>query len=729
MFPFGSNQITPYICKLKTQLPPMIKWFLLWAVVLSSADFCIAQLAYPPTKKIEQTDNYHGTAVSDPYRWLENDTSAETKEWVTKQNAVTYKYLEAIPYRDSIKKRLQELYNYERYSIPFHKNGYFYFAKNDGLQNHAVLYRQKGLDGPIEKIIDPNTLSADATTALDHFVLSKDGTYAAYSLSRAGSDWRTVFVKDMTTLKDLADSVQWAKATAIEWQKNGFYYSRYPTPEKGMELSSKNDNHQVWYHVAGTSQSEDKLIYEDTVNLQRFHQATVSDNERFVFLTISDRGKGLRGNALFYMDTGAGDKAFKPIIKEIGNSQYTEIGVSKNKILIFTNADAENNKVLEFDPSAKAGSEWKTIIPETKDNLLSATFAGGKLFLQYLIDVTAKVFVYAPDGKKEREIVLPGPGNVDGLGGEETDKYTFYSFNTFNVPTRIYRYDIAAGKSEVFRKPKTAFDPDLFETKQEFYKSKDGTRVPMFIVHKKGLKHDGTNPTMLYAYGGFNIAMTPFFSASLIPWLEQGGIFAVANLRGGSEYGEKWHEGGMLDKKQNVFDDFIAAAEYLISKKYTSPAKLAIRGGSNGGLLIGAVINQRPELFKVAIPEVGVMDMLRFQKFTIGWNWIAEYGTSDSASQFNYLYKYSPIHNIRSGINYPATIVITSDHDDRVVPAHSFKYGATLQEFYKGKNPVLVRIDTNSGHGTSNMMKSIELIADMYSFSFYNMGQTWKKSL
>ncbi|MBL7698163.1 MAG: S9 family peptidase [Chitinophagaceae bacterium] len=692
--------------------------------------FCFGQLQYPPTKKIDQVDHYHGNAVSDPYRWLENDTSEETKNWVAKQNEVTFKYLEAIPFRENIKKRLLDLYNYERYSIPFQNNGYYYYYKNNGLQNQSVLYRQKGFNGAVEEILDPNILSSDATTQLTQFEVSKDGRYAAYSISRGGSDWRTIFVRDMTTMKNLADSIAWVKSASIEWQKNGFYYSRYPAPEKGTELSSKNENHQVWYHTVGTGQGEDKLVFEDPANGQRFHDAYTSDDERYVFLEISDRGKGFRGNALFYMDSQSTDKTFKPIVKEVGNFVYSVIGTTANNtFVIFSNADAMNNKVVSFDPAAKQGSEWSTIIPENDNNLLSATMVGGRLFVQYLIDVAARVFVYSADGKKQGEIALPGPGNVDGLAGKDDDKYTFYSFNTFNVPTRIYRYEIATGKSEMFRTPKTDFDPDMFETKQEFYTSKDGTRVPMFIVHKKGLKKNGNNPTMLYGYGGFNIPMTPFFSASLIPWLEQGGIFAMANLRGGSEYGEKWHEAGMFEKKQNVFDDFISAAEYLIDKKYTSPAKLAIRGGSNGGLLVGAVMNQRPELFRVAIPEVGVMDMLRFQKFTIGWNWQAEYGSSDSANQFNYLYAYSPLHNIRPGKNYPATIVITSDHDDRVVPAHSFKYTATLQEIYKGKNPVLIRIDTNSGHGMSNMMKSIELIADIYSFSLYNMKQAWKKSL
>ena len=705
----------------------MIKWFFILATSICPVYFSYAQVEYPVTKKVNQTDNYHGTMVSDPYRWLENDTSEETKKWVTEQNAVTFKYLASIPFRDSIRKRLASVYNYERYGIPFQNNGYYYFYKNDGLQNQAVLYRQKGLSGPISIIIDPNTFSSDATTQLDDFEISKDGKYAAYSISRAGSDWRTIFIKDLSVMKDLPDSLIWVKESHIQWSKNGFYYSRYPAPAIGMELSSANENHQVWHHNVGTSQEKDKLIFEDTMNVQRFNHAFTSEDERYVFLYSDDRGKGLRGNSLYYMDNHSSEKKFKPIIAGIGNFIYHPIGEINNKFLIFTNADAQNYKVLEFDRNAKAGEEWKTIIKESTENLQAATLVGGKLFLRYLVNVTSRVYVHSVDGKRENEIVLPGLGNAAGFFGKNKDKYTFYSYNTFNVPTRIYRYEIATGKSQLYRKPDIAFNADQFETKQEFYKSKDGTRVPMFIVHKKGLSRKGNNPLMLYGYGGFNVSMNPFFTVSLVPWLESGGVFAVPNLRGGSEYGEKWHEAGMFEKKQNVFDDFIAAAEYLISKNYTSADKLAIRGGSNGGLLVGAVMNQRPELFKVAIPEVGVMDMLRFHKFTIGWNWKAEFGSSDTASNFKYLYAYSPLHNISKNIEYPATLVITSDHDDRVVPAHSFKYTATMQEHYKGSNPVLIRIDTNSGHGMSNIMKNIELTADIYAFTLYNMGLKWEK--
>lgn len=703
----------------------MTKWLSAAAAAVFAASISVAQIHYPVTKKVDQSDNYHGTIVSDPYRWLENDTSDETKKWVSQQNAVTFEYLNAIPFRDSISKRLKALYNYERYGIPELHNGYYYYFKNNGLQNQPVLYRQKGLNGTVEVVIDPNQLSADATTVLDHFEVSKNGRYALYSLSRGGSDWKTIYIKDLRTLKDLGDSISWVKSPSVQWMGNGFYYCRYPTPPKGLELTSKNEDHQLWYHKAGTSQDNDRLIYRDSLNPQRYYFPFVSEDEKYLILYVNDRGKGFRGNSLLYKKNSSADSSFHPITKEIGNDNYVPIGVINNKFYITTNAGAKNYKLITFSPNGTA-SKWQTVIPESDALLQEASLAGGKLFLRYLVDVKSKIYACSADGTHKKEIALPGPGNVAGFNGKFGDKYAFYSFSTFNIPTRIYRYNISTGVSDLYRQPKTAFDPDDFETKQVFYSSKDGTRVPMFVVFKKGLKTNGDNPAILYGYGGFNVPMNPFFSTSIIPWLEQGGIFAVANIRGGSEYGERWHEAGMLEKKQNVFDDFIAAAEYLIKEKYTSPQKLAIRGGSNGGLLVGAVMNQRPDLFSVAIPEVGVMDMLRFQKFTIGWNWQAEYGSSDSASQFKYLYAYSPLHNIKGGKNYPATLIITGDHDDRVVPAHSFKYAATLQEVYRGKNPMLIRIDTNSGHGMSNMMKSIELTADIYAFTLYNMGLKWK---
>lgn len=699
----------------------MIKSVLpLLAIFLSI--FSQAQISYPSTKKDSHADNYHGTIVQDPYRWLENDTSAETKAWVTDQNRVTNEYLEAIPFREKLRNRISQLYNYPRYSAPFRRGEYFYYFKNNGLQNQSVLYRQKGLNGKEETVIDPNTLSAEGTTQLADFTLSKNGRYAAWGISRAGSDWQTFYVKDMTTMKDLADSLNWVKVSDIAWQGNGFYYSRYPAPEAGKELSSKNENHQVWYHKVGTSQKSDKLIYQDSINLQRFHTVYTDEEEKYLFLSISDKGKGFRGNALYFMKLDGSSKTFTPFIKDVGQYLYGVVGLTKdNKFLLETNDHAKNKKIVLADPRQHLADHWKIIIPEKSEPLESADMAGGRIFTRYLKDVTSRVFIYDANGKKLNEVNLPGLGSASGFEGSKDDKFVFYAFTSFNFPTTVYRYDIATGKSTVFRKPGISFNPDDYITTQEFYKSKDGTSVPMFIVHKKGITKNSNNPTILYGYGGFNITISPSFSTTLIPFLEEGGIFAVASLRGGSEYGEKWHEAGMLEKKQTVFDDFIAAAEYLITSGYTSNNKLAIRGGSNGGLLVGAVANQRPDLFKVAVPEVGVMDMLRFHKFTIGWNWIAEYGSSDNAKDFQYLYAYSPLHNIKSGANYPATMVVTADHDDRVVPAHSFKYVATLQAKYKGSNPVLIRIDTNSGHGSSSIKKNIDLATDIYSFILFNL--------
>jgi prolyl oligopeptidase len=682
------------------------------------------EIRYPDAPKTDQIDDYHGTKVPDPYRWLENDTSQATKNWVIAENKVTFGYLAKITFRDQFKKRIEQLYNYPKYSAPFRNGEYFYFFKNNGLQNQSVLYRQRGLNGQPALVLDPNTLSPDGTTRLQTFNLSKDGLYAAYALSRSGSDWETFYIRDMETGLDLPDTINWIKASGIAWQGHGFYYSRYPAPEKGKELSSKNENHQIYFHMAGTSQDKDKLVYEDPANRQRFHFAGTSEDERFTILSISDRGKGFAGNSVFYRDDSLGDKVFKPIIGTIGQYSYSVIDNVGDQFLIQTNDGAPNGRILLFDPRHPAKEDWKTIIAEKPEPIESVGTAGGKIFVSYLKDVTTRTYEFGIDGKWIAEIKFPALGNAAGFNGLRNDSFVFYTFNSFTFPPTIYRLDLATGNSAVFRQPEAAFNPSSYEIKQVFYPSKDSTKVPMFIVYKKGIKLDGSNPTLLYAYGGFNISSLPGFSATLVPWLEQGGVYALANLRGGAEYGEKWHEGGMRFKKQNVFDDFIAAAEYLIKNKYTSVAKLAILGGSNGGLLVGAVVNQRPDLFKVAIARVGVMDMLRFHKFTIGWNWIAEYGSSDSANDFKNLYAYSPLHNIRSNLNYPAMLITTADHDDRVVPAHSFKYAATLQEKYKGKSPILIRIDTNSGHGSSNTSKNMEAMADIYSFIFYNMGVT-----
>ncbi|TCJ14021.1 S9 family peptidase [Flaviaesturariibacter flavus] len=678
-------------------------------------------LSYPITRKVDTVTDYHGQKIADPYRWLEDDRSEETKQWVAAQNKVTFSYLDQIPYRKQWMKRLEELNNYAKYSSPFRNNEYYYFYKNNGLQNQSVLYRQKGLNGVPETVLDPNTFSADGTTGLATFTLSKDGNYAVVGKSVGGSDWRSFHVMDMRTLQYLPDSLAWVKVSGASWQGNGFYYSRYPKPEAGKELSTKNENHQVWFHLVGTPQEKDVLIYEDKANPQRFHTAFTTEDERYVLLNISDRGKAKAGNSLMYFDSRSDDHSFKPLIREITDDSYSFITEHNGRFLLATNNGAKNYRIVSVDPANPDPANWQTVVPETSEAITGVSTAGGKLFVTYLKDVTSRVYVFSPDGKKEREIRLPGLGTVGGFGGKEEDTEVFFTFTSMTYPSTIFKYDIASDKSTLFRKPELPFNPEDFVTEQVFVTSKDGTRVPMFIVYKKGTKRDGSAPALMYGYGGFNVASNPSFSATRIGWLEQGGVYALVNMRGGSEYGEKWHEAGMRDKKQNVFDDFIAAGEYLVNKQYTNKGKLAITGGSNGGTLVGAVMNQRPDLFRVAVPQVGVMDMLRFQKFTIGWNWVAEYGSSDNAADFKNLLSYSPLHNLKPGVNYPATLITTADHDDRVVPAHSFKYAATLQALHKGPNPTLIRVDVNSGHGASNLKKALETTADMYSFIFYNM--------
>jgi prolyl oligopeptidase len=680
-------------------------------------------LAYPETKKVEVVDDYFGTKVADPYRWLEADASEpEVAAWVEAQNKVTFGYLEKIPFRQKIKDRLTQLYNYPRYSAPGRRGEYFFFTKNDGLQNQSVWYRQKGLDGTPEVLLDPNKLSADGTTRLGAVGISQDGKYFGYGVSKGGSDWNEIYVLDAATKQLQPDHVEWAKFTGVAWQGDGFYYSRYPTPVAGHELTTANEYHQVFYHKVGTPQSADIMIYEDKANPLRFHTIGTSDDGQFAYLNVSERGKGKKGNALYYR---RGTGAFAPIVAEIGDDSFGVIDNVGDKFLVSTDRNAPNGRVFLFDPKNPDEKSWKDIIPEKPEPLDDVSVVGGKIFATYLKDVTAHAYVYSLDGKLENEIELPGLGTLNGFGGRSDDKFTFYTFTTFNFPPTIYKYDIATRKSTLFRQPEIAgFKSSDYETKQVFYKSKDGTRVPMFIVHKKGLKLDGNNPTLLYGYGGFNSTNSPGFSSLRLALLEQGFVYASANMRGGGEYGEKWHEAGTKLQKQNVFDDFIAAAEYLIANKYTSPSKLAIHGVSNGGLLVGAVANQRPELFKAVIQQAGVMDMLRFHKFTIGSAWKADYGSSENAEQFKALYAYSPIHNVKMGASYPATLITTADHDDRVVPAHSFKYAAALQAGQGGDNPILIRIDTKSGHGASSTRKAIEQTADLYSFLMYNLGVT-----
>jgi prolyl oligopeptidase len=679
-------------------------------------------LEYPKPRKADQVDRYHGVEIPDPYRWLEDDNAPDTLEWVKAQNAVTFGYLEKIPFRDAVKDRVWRLNDYEKYSEPSRKGPYLFFRRNAGLQDQSVLYIQQGLTGSPEVLIDPNVWGA--TVALTAFVPSRNARYAVYGVSKSGSDWQEYRVIELATKRTLPDSVEWVKVSIAAWHGDGFYYSRYPAPDKGEEKASINENHQVYYHRLGTPQSQDSLVYEDRANPQRFHYLSTTEDERFAVLTVSERGKGKDGNAVFVRDLEKGDRAFMPVIPGITDDTFDVIDNVGDKLLILTNSKAPNSRVILVDPRNPAEANWKVVLAEKPEPLQTATAAGGKLFVQYLKDVTSRVYVHSVEGKLEAEVQLPGPGVTSGFSGERDDTFVFYTFNSLTVPPTIYRYDIAGRTSTVFRAPSVpGYDPAAFETKQVFYPSKDGTRIPMFLVHRKGLKLDGNNPTLLYGYGGFNIVLSPTFSPSRLALLEQGFVYASTNLRGGGEYGEKWHKAGMKLNKQNVFDDFIAAAEWLIANEYTSPARLAIQGGSNGGLLVGAVMNQRPELFKAAVPQVGVMDMLRFHKFTIGWNWVADYGSSDDPDEFAALRAYSPLHNIRPGVKYPATLITTADHDDRVVPAHSFKYAAALQELASPGTPLLIRIETEAGHGAQNALrKTLATIADVYTFVMFNLG-------
>lgn len=685
-----------------------------------------SRLAYPETKKVDVVDTYFGTKVLDPYRWLEDDNAPEVAAWVEAENKVTFGYLDKIPYRAQIRKRLETLLNYSRYGAPTRRGENFVFWKNDGLQNQNVFYIQKGLDGTPDLLLDPNKFSADGTSQLGGFSLSESGKYVAYGISEGGSDWRDFYVLDVATKKLLDDHLEWVKFSGASWiGDRGFFYNRYPKPESGKKMAGKNDYQKIYYHKVGTPQSDDKLIYEDNDHPQRRQGVGVTEDQRFEILSVSDSSAGKRGDAVFFRELGKDEQPFTPIIAEIGDDSYGVIDEFNGKFLIETNHSAPNGKVVLYDPQAKS---WKDIVPERPEPLEITSTVGSKLFVTYLKDVTTRAYVYSLDGKLENEIQLPGPGTAGGFGGRNDDKFLFYSFTSFNYPPTIFKYEIATKKSSVFRSVDIpGFVPTNFETKEVFYHSKDGTRVPMFVTYKKGIKLDGNNPTVLYGYGGFNITTSPAFSALRIALLEQGVVYASANMRGGGEYGEKWHEAGTKLKKQNVFDDFIAAAKYLIAQNYTSPNKLAIHGGSNGGLLVGACSNQHPELYRAVVEQAGVMDMLRFHKFTIGAAWIADYGSSEqNEAQFKALYAYSPIHNVKPGTKYPATLITTADHDDRVVPAHNFKYAAALQAAQGGDNPILIRIDTKSGHGASSTTKTLEQQTDIYAFLFQNLGVTPK---
>jgi prolyl oligopeptidase len=686
-------------------------------IAASCADKPKEKIMYPETAKVDTVDDYFGHPVADPYRWLEDDNSDETKAWVTAQNEVTQAYLTKIPFRDDLKARLTKLWDYPRNSAPFKKGGYYFVFKNNGLQNQSVAYFMKSLDEEPKVLLDPNLLSDDGTISLTQFVVSENGKYLAYGISRGGSDWNEFFVKDIETGKDLTDHIQWVKFSGISWYKDGFFYSRYPQPEGNDVLKGVNEKNKVYYHKIGEPQSKDKLVYEDSKNPKWGFGAGLTDDLKYMFIRVTE---STSGNALYIKDM-ATDKMTRVV--ETFEKNFWVIDHINGKLLVMTNFDAPKYKVIAIDPKNPARENWVDFIPEQDGVLRSISPVGGKLVASYMEHAHSKIRIFDLDGKYIYDLDNLEVGTISGFGGKLSENETFYTVTSFTSPATIYKYDVANNKSELYQSPAIDFDASKYETKQVFYTSKDGTKVPMFIVHKKGLKLDGKRPTLLYGYGGFNSSLTPSFSVTRLIWLENDGVFALANIRGGGEYGEAWHKAGTKLQKQNVFDDFIAAAEYLIENKYTSNKRLAIQGGSNGGLLVGAVANQRPELFAVAFPAVGVMDMLRYHKFTIGRYWATDYGTSeDSEEMFLYLKNYSPVHSIKPGA-YPATMVTTADHDDRVVPAHSFKYAAALQATYTGENPVLIRIDTKAGHGAGKPTAMvIQEYADLWSFAFYNMN-------
>lgn len=685
----------------------------------SNMDFKQIPVTYPVIRKDTTVkDNYFGTTVADPYRWLEDDQSAETKSWVSQENVVTNGYLSQIPFRDKVKARLEQIFNYEKFNPPFREGGKYYFFKNDGLQNQSVLYVQTDLNSPAEIVLDPNKFSADGTTSLGELDFSKDGRYLAYSMSVGGSDWRNIVVKDLQSGQMLSEDLKWVKFSGIAWEKDGFYYTRFPEPKKGDELKAANKLGAVYYHKLGTPQASDKLIYGDKTHPDRSFGGSTTDDEHF--LCVSG-WESTSGNALFVKDLTKPNAAFVPLVNAF-EKDFAVVDNIGDKLLILTNNNAPNQRLILVDPAKPAEADWQTLIAEDPaDVLQSAVICGGKILCSYLHNASSSLRVFELDGRPVKEVKLPEIGTVGAVSGKPGESQAFFSFTSFLRPATIYSLDMNSLEIKVFKAPKIDFNPDAYTTEQVWYTSKDGTKVPMFITRKKQIAYDGQNPTLLYGYGGFNISVTPSFSPSRAALLENNGIYAVANIRGGGEFGEKWHKAGTKCQKQNVFDDFIAAAEYLIAQKYTSTPKLAIQGGSNGGLLIGACMTQRPDLFGVCFPAVGVMDMMRYHQFTIGYAWASDYGRSDNKDEYPCLIKYSPLHNIKKA-NYPATMVTTADHDDRVVPAHSFKFASTLQENQQGPNPVLIRIETSAGHGAGKpTSKLIEEAADILSFMFYNM--------
>ena len=684
-------------------------------------------LSYPPTKKILQTDNYHGTQVADPYRWLEDDVreSADVEAWVEAQNEVTFGYLKELPHRQAIEDRLTELWNYEKIGTPFKRGDWYYYWKNNGLQNQSVLYRQRSLDGESELVVDPNTWSKDGTVALGSVSFSEDAIHMAYSIQDGGSDWRSWRIMNVDTKEVLADELRWLKFSGVSWTKDsrGFFYSRYPAPEEGDAFQSLNKNQMVYYHRVGTPQEQDVLVYQRPDFPDWGFDASVTEDGRYLIFTV---WKGTDDNyRVLYRDLNEPYALPIDLIDNFEN-EFSFIGNDGPVFYFKTNLDAPNGRVVAIDIRKPKGR--REIIAESENALSSVDIVGNVFVTEYLKDAKTQVKLYSMTGKLVREVSFPGIGTASGFGGKRTDTETFYSFTSLNTPPSTYRYDILTGESELIRRPNVKFDPDDYVVEQVFYQSKDGTRVPMFVSHRKDIKLDGNNPTLLYGYGGFNISLPARFSISRLAWMEMGGVYAQANLRGGGEYGKAWHKAGTKLRKQNVFDDFIAAAEWLIDSKYTQSSKLAIQGGSNGGLLVGACLNQRPDLYAAGLPAVGVMDMLRFQKFTAGRFWVDDYGSSDSTEEFKALYAYSPYHNLKPGTEYPAILVTTADTDDRVVPGHSFKYAARLQECHAGDNPVLIRIETRAGHGAGKpTSKIIEEIADQWAFLVENLDFTPRK--
>ena len=679
----------------------------------------------PETRKDSISDDYHGTSVADPYRWLEDDTSEETGKWVDAQNEVTFDYLSKIPFREDIRKRLEEVWNYEKYGSPFKEGDKYYYFKNDGLQNQYVLYSSDDPKSDGEVALDPNKFSEDGTASLGGMSFDDSGKYLAYFVSEGGSDWRTGYVKDMESGDVLEDKIEWAKFSGLSWAGDGFYYSRYPQPEEGDELSAANEYHSIYYHKLGTPQSEDQLVYVDKDNPQRNVYGGTTEDESLLILSTSE---STSGNELKVKDLTKDNTQIVNIVDGFEND-YNVIDNDGSKLLVLTNDDAPRQRVVSIDINNPDRSNWVDVIPQSEDPLRNVSIVGGKMFATYMHNASSQIKVFEMDGTFVNDLALPGIGTVGGVSGKKKDETGFYSFTSYTRPSTIYSLNTKSLESEVFRQPKVDFDSDKYETKQVWYTSKDGTKVPMFITMKKGLELDGQRPTLLYGYGGFNIPLTPSFSLSRLPLIENDGIYVVANIRGGGEFGKEWHKAGTLDQKQNVFDDFIAAAEYLQANGYTSKDKLAIEGGSNGGLLVGACMTQRPDLYAVAFPRVGVLDMLRYHKFTIGWAWATDYGKSDDPEAFEYLYKYSPLHNVKSA-DYPATMVATADHDDRVVPAHSFKFISELQANHTGDDPVVIRIDKSAGHGAGKpTSKQIEEAADFMSFMLFNMDESYNKPI